>query len=393
MARRMRRSAPRALVGGPETEASPGPLANQRRWLQSLLDLSPVPLILLDPTNEEVVFANRAADELAGGRFPRGRPEHRPPPFDRVTRPDGTPLLSEELPAIRALRGERLDRFQFDWHLPHGRRSLVAFSERLPAMFGHPETIVVSYVDITQQREVETALHRAVAARDEFLSVAAHELRTPLTSLRLYIQRLARLTRNRDHDLPGELRERVENADRQVARLSRLVENLLDVSRINSGRLELEIEDVDLAELVRETLTRMAEDAERGRCPVDLQAPGPAIGRWDRLRLEQVVENLLSNAFKYGAGAPVKIAVADQGGDVMLEVRDHGIGIAPEDHERLFRRFERAVSERHYGGFGLGLWIVRQIVAALGGTVAVDSKPGAGARFTVVLPKAAHARA
>jgi signal transduction histidine kinase len=158
------------------------------------------------------------------------------------------------------------------------------------------------------------------------------------------------------------------------------------VSRIRAGRLALKHETVDFAALLQEVVNRAEADAAGAGCQLVLRAESPVIGRWDRLRLEQVVTNLLSNALKYGAAHPVELSVFQDGSNARLTVRDHGIGIAPEHQARIFQRFERAVSERHYGGFGLGLWIVRQIVESLGGDIRVESLPGQGATFTVSLP-------
>jgi signal transduction histidine kinase len=164
------------------------------------------------------------------------------------------------------------------------------------------------------------------------------------------------------------------------------VATLLDLSRLGRDRLELELEDVDLAELVREVVGRFADEAAHAGCEVRL-ALEPARGSWDRFRLDQVVTNLVANALKYGAGRPVTIAVGAAGDRARLEVRDEGIGIAPEAQVRIFERYERAVSEKNYGGFGLGLWIVRRIVEALGGEVRVESAVGRGATFLVELPR------
>jgi signal transduction histidine kinase len=166
------------------------------------------------------------------------------------------------------------------------------------------------------------------------------------------------------------------------------VDGLLDVTRIGAGRLRLDLEEVDLASVVREVAGRFSEQAVKARCALELHLPQPAVGRWDRLRLDQVVTNLLSNALKYGAGSPVLLEVEVQGEEASLRVQDAGIGIAPEHLARIFGMFERAVSERHYGGLGLGLYITQQIVLALGGRIEVSSHPNAGARFSVHLPLA-----
>lgn len=226
----------------------------------------------------------------------------------------------------------------------------------------------------------------AVRARDEFLAIASHELRTPLTPLQLQVQSLRRMVGH--PELPLErVRQKLEVAERQVQRLGVLVANLLDISRITGHRLLLEPEALDLVALTRDLVERSRDQLRRAGCDLELTAPQePLVGRWDRVRVEQVLTNLLSNAMKYGAAAPVEVELAAEGDHARLTVRDHGIGIAPEDQRRVFQRFERAVSERHYGGFGLGLWICRQVVEAMGGTIALQSALGAGATFTVRLP-------
>jgi signal transduction histidine kinase len=227
----------------------------------------------------------------------------------------------------------------------------------------------------------------AVALRDEFLSVASHELRTPVTSLQLAVQSLLAVG---DEPGAGFLRQALESAERQTRRLSRLLGALLDVSRVQAGWLELQRDDVDLVALARDVARALGEDARRAGCPIDVESgPMTLLGRWDRSRLEQVVTNLMSNALKYGAGKPVTLTVRRDGeGAAQLEVRDGGIGVPEGERERIFERFERAVSARHYGGLGLGLYIVRRIVTAHGGTVAVSDAPGGGARFVVTLPTA-----
>jgi signal transduction histidine kinase len=171
-----------------------------------------------------------------------------------------------------------------------------------------------------------------------------------------------------------------------VSRLITLVDTLLDVSQLNEGRLRLEPAEVDLVALVRDVAGRMAGDVGAGGAAVVVEAPGPVVGRWDRVRLEQVATNLLSNALKYGGGTPVVARVEAGGGAAHLAVIDAGMGIPPAEQERIFERFERAEAARGYGGFGLGLWISRALVEAHGGAISVESAPGAGATFRVRLP-------
>ncbi|HLL00891.1 MAG TPA: ATP-binding protein [Myxococcaceae bacterium] len=227
----------------------------------------------------------------------------------------------------------------------------------------------------------------AVRRRDDFLSIAAHELKTPLTSLQLHLQGLMTRMRQTTEALPPEkVATKLESANLQTQRLGKLVNELLDISRVAQGQLLGKIEEVDLVALVRGVVERSREALARAECPVNLRASGSVVGRWDAMRVEQVVGNLLTNATKYGACKPIEIAIECDGTHARLQVRDWGIGIAPEDTERIFERFERAVSVRHYGGFGIGLWLVREIVQALGGTVQVDSAQGLGSTFTVTLP-------
>jgi len=227
-----------------------------------------------------------------------------------------------------------------------------------------------------------------VAARDEFLSIASHELRTPLTSLRLALENLRRVTGKllAGAEVPPEAAERVlAVAERAGRRLEGLVEALLDVSRIHLGRLDLEAEEVELGALVAEAVASV--DDERGQSGSTVEVVGePVHGRWDRLRLGQVVVNLVSNAIKYGNGQTISVRYGPRGSWAFLAVQDRGIGIARDDQAHIFERFERAVSSRNYGGLGLGLFIVKRIVEAHGGLVRVESQPGEGSTFTVDLP-------
>jgi PAS domain S-box-containing protein len=232
-------------------------------------------------------------------------------------------------------------------------------------------------LDALYKREQE-----AVRARDDFLSIASHELRTPLTPLRLQVQVLRRLLTNGRRVARDKLAASLDTLERQTERLGRLVGDLLDVSRITAGRLTLHRERLDLAELAREVVERYAGAS---RSSIALQTES-APGSWDRVRLEQVATNLLANAIKYGQGKPIDVMVRMKEGTALLVVRDRGIGIAAEDAERIFGRFERADSATSYGGLGLGLYIAQQIAAAHGGRISVESAPGQGATFTVALP-------
>lgn len=230
-------------------------------------------------------------------------------------------------------------------------------------------------------------LERQLGLRDEFISVAAHELRTPLTPLALqtqFIQRLIGAGRLLGHPLENELRKFADVSRRQVADMVKLVENLLDASRLSLGHFGLSpIEGIDLAEVVRKTIEPM--DSPQGSL-LDLQLQAGVKGTWDPVRLGQVVRNVVSNAMVYGLGKPVIVRVEATQGGARLSVRDHGIGIEPEKLHRIFGRFERGTSVNRYGGMGLGLYISREIIQAHGGQINVESAPGAGSTFTVDLP-------
>jgi len=226
----------------------------------------------------------------------------------------------------------------------------------------------------------------ALRKRDEFLAVASHELRTPFTPIRLYLQGLLGALRNpaRAAGLESWV-TKLETANARLQRLAKLVEDLFDVSRMAEGKLPVRLAQVDLSALTVDAVDRWKDELARVKCEYTVDAPESVVGYWDALRLEQVLDNLLGNAMKYGPGKPIHICLKRHGENARLVVRDEGMGIAPEDQARIFQKFERAVSE-NYGGFGLGLWISREVVSRLGGRILVDSQPGQGATFTVELP-------
>ncbi len=226
----------------------------------------------------------------------------------------------------------------------------------------------------------------AIRLRDEFLSVASHELYTPMTSLMLSLEALIPLARAERILDPRAVRKLLDLVSRQGRRLIRLIGDLLDVSRIETGRLRLELAEVELGDLVRDVVERFEPDLARTQCPLSVRASAPVTGRWDRSRLDQVVTNLLTNAIKFGAGTHVEISVGAEAGVARLAVKDCGIGIGADLQARVFDRFARAAPATHYGGLGLGLYISRGIVEAHGGSIGVESQPGAGSTFTVELP-------
>ncbi len=368
----------------------------EERWLGTILERTPMPMVFVEPGTARLFFANAAADRMAGGLpRPTSVAEHQRC-FD-MRDIDGRPLTADEMPLVRAARGEELNGFQFCWTFPNGAaRTLVAYSARLPAVYGHAETVMLAFDDITALKQVQGELEEAVRVRQDFLSVAGHELKTPLTTILLNAQALDRVLATPPAapsplaplQADQRLAERWHGLQRQIARLTGLVDRLLDVSRIGEGKLRLDLEPLDLAEAARDVVSRFSGTAA---AQIAIDAPDAIPGRWDRLRVEQVITNLLSNAVTYGEGRPVTITARRVKTHAEIVVRDQGIGIAAEAVSRIFERFERAVSGRQYGGLGLGLWIVRQLVEAMGGSIAVESAVGRGSTFTVCLPIAVSA--
>jgi signal transduction histidine kinase len=224
----------------------------------------------------------------------------------------------------------------------------------------------------------------AIRIRDDFIGIASHELRTPLAALRLHLQSILR---NAAREGAQERQiVRLQGAMHQVDRQTKMINQLLDFSRMVADRVELSFEELDLAEVLREVGQRFAEEAQRSKVRLELDAPPNLMGRWDANTIDQIITNLVSNAIKYGREHPVEITAAKEGGSARVVVRDHGIGIAVEDQKRIFGRFERAVSSRNYGGFGLGLWIAQRGAESMGGRISVVSTAGQGAAFTLVLP-------
>ncbi len=356
--------------------------------LGRLLDVAPVGVCAVDEQGRILAW-NHRAERI----FERDEAQVMGQPFGALLPPEGRAEWEQLLAGAGTLRAPvrmELSRTEGPREVQH----VELTSTPLQTEAGRTGLMVVME-DVTARVEAErdrAELLRqsqlALAVRDEFLQVASHELRTPLTSLRLVVQSVQR---DLGADaLTGEavaaLRQKLGTADRQVVRLTRLVEGLLDVSSVQSGRLRLERSVVDLCEVARLAVAELAPAFERAGCEARLQLRPPVKGAWDERRVFQVVTSLLSNALRYAPGTPVQIDVHAEEGVAVLEVRDRGIGIHPEDMARIFDRFERASPVRNYGGLGLGLFVARKIVEAHEGTISAESGPGNGARFRVELP-------
>jgi signal transduction histidine kinase len=231
----------------------------------------------------------------------------------------------------------------------------------------------------------QAKLEAELAARDEFFSAVAHELRNPLNALHLTMAGLIRSQSGPSPLTPEQVVARVNRASMQVARMARLVDDMLDVSRISGGRLQLQLEDFDASPVLAEVVARMKDDAAPSI--ISLSMPPSVLIRCDRARFAQIASNLLSNAIVYGNQTPIEVRLEHDDATIRLTVADHGIGIADADQERIFERFEKLGTEKPNVRFGVGLWVAREVVRALEGHIRVASKLGEGSTFLVELPK------
>jgi signal transduction histidine kinase len=265
-------------------------------------------------------------------------------------------------------------------------------ADRVPTTDGADELADKPAASLRTIRLRLQELHRAVGARDEFIATVAHELRNPIApltfQLRLAINKTEHMAATGQAVPIDWIQSQLRGVEQRLHRLLETLDRLLDVSRLSTGRIDLELEPVNLAAVVRDVLSTLDAELAVARCQVSLVEEGETDGVWDRLRVEQICRNLLSNAIRFGAGRPIDVSVAGDREFARLQVSDHGIGIAADQQARIFERFERGVQQRS-GGFGVGLWIVRNICVAMGGTVTVQSQLGEGACFTVMLPRGA----
>jgi signal transduction histidine kinase len=266
------------------------------------------------------------------------------------------------------------------------RKALRHEMESLAAAHRKQEELVL------QLQHTQGELERAVRMRDDFMSMVSHELRTPLNTLYLEAQlRQLHLSKgNLASFAPDRLPAMIERDQRQIRNMVRLIDDMLDVTRMRRDALSIQTKPVDLAALSRAVVENLHQQAEAAGSTITLEAPAELRGVWDEFRIEQVLTNLLTNALRYGGGKPVEMVVRrvdDNGGMAQVAVRDQGIGIAPADQGRIFEQFERtADSHKHAAGLGLGLYITRKIVSLHGGHIGVQSAPGEGSRFVVDLP-------
>jgi signal transduction histidine kinase len=249
---------------------------------------------------------------------------------------------------------------------------------------------------ISSRRSVQHALEQRVAelesavqARDEFLSTLGHELRNPLSPIFMQAQYLLDVVRSAEgRPISTDwLAARLETFCRRLHKLLDTLNRIMDVSRINAGRVSLTLETFDLAEVIIDLCAGFERELSLAKSVLHVDATPPLVGRWDRMRIEQILTNLVSNAIRYGASKPIVVSARADAHSLQLRVRDHGIGIEKEDQARIFQRFEQVIGKRRSGGYGIGLWIVQQSCLAMGGKVEVHSEKGKGSEFVVTLPR------
>lgn len=238
---------------------------------------------------------------------------------------------------------------------------------------------------LSRKTMINEALQASLQSRDDFFSVASHELKTPLTSIKLQNDLMMRNFRSGNLDKDKFLNQ-LEKSGKNIDRINRLVDDMLDISRMATSRLTLQKEKFDLTLLVAEVIERLKPLMDQANCKVIFDDKKAVKGEWDRFRIEQVITNLLTNAAKYAPGKPISIKIMREERHISLRVADQGKGIAPEDHERIFKRFERAESAKDTRGLGLGLYITSEIIRMHGGEIKVLSRPNEGAEFVVLLP-------
>jgi signal transduction histidine kinase len=335
---------------------------------------------LIEASSERVVLTNEALAQLVGrtANALMGRS------FVELIDPDDVDL------ARQRLRGARTDEGPLALRLLHAEAHYLAAAVAFRGLWREtgPESVLmlvsprVSRADDSGLQAALDAAGESIRQREDLFALAAHELRSALTPPLLHLQAMAR-SAGRD---PAATARGLAIAVGQVKRVTGLVEQLLDVARVRAGRLTLRREMVDLSEIVRGVVARFGPEGERSDTMVEAACAGPVLGHWDPLRVDQIVTNLVSNAMKYGGPSPVIVTVSASDAHATLAVVDHGPGIPPGHQTRIFERFERANEDPSVAGAGLGLWIVRRLAEAHGGSVEVFSEPERGSTFVVRLP-------
>lgn len=365
------------------TAEAPAPASYRHLYLDQLLDHAPIGIATLTPELRVLAWNRHAAritgiseSALIGGSIKSVFPETSGESVTRLLKTQSAASIPPSIPTIIS----RTD--------TSGREQFLELTAKHTLGRGAQPGYLVIFQDVTERKRLEREqearrqeLQKALEARNEFLSIASHELKTPITSLQLQLEMLRRYSPQ-----AGKERKTLEVAWHQIQRLTSLIDDLLDITRIEAGKLSYQFKDVDLCRLVTEIVERLIASWQEPASPIAIHPCRPLRASVDQRRMEQVLTNLVSNAMKYGSGKPVDVFVREENGEAVIEVRDQGIGIAEDQQERIFERFERAVPASHISGLGLGLYISREIVLAHGGRLRVQSELGKGSTFRVELP-------
>jgi PAS domain S-box-containing protein len=370
-------------------------LSQANSFLDSLIENIPNMIFVKDAEDLSFVRINKTGEDLLGfmrqelvGKndydfFPKAEADFFTSK-DRSVLSEGKFVDILEEPIQTKFKGKR---FLHTKKIPlvdeHGKpRYLLGISEDITERKVAEE----NRLQLKQEQLARAEAEKGIRLRDDFIAVASHELKTPLTALSMQIQILPKLLREVDFSGKDHFCSLLENSLKQLEHFLDLVDNLLDVSRINAGRMILQKQRVSLSEIISRTLEQYKAELQAAGCAVEIDLDPTIQGRWDPIRIGQIIVNLLTNAMKYGARNPIEITARLEGNRAKLVVRDHGIGIEKADQKKIFERFERATPVTRYRGLGLGLYITRQIVRAHGGTIRVESEIGKGSTFVIDLP-------
>jgi signal transduction histidine kinase len=306
-----------------------------------------------------------------------------------IKQTSGDPLPFEEWPVNKVLQGKKFFDYEVELLRKDHPKSLSVSYSGTPVLDESGKVIlaVMMVRDITRRKQTEKALKEAVEARDEFLSIASHELKTPLTSLSLQFQLEKRLLKKNPSDVVSmeKVSSLIDQAERFTKRITRLVDDMLDISRIKSGKLAIKKETVHLGELVTDVIKRLDHQFKASGVSPTVNTTDVTL-ECDSVRIEQVLTNLIINAIRYGQNRPIDINLYTENDFAVFKVKDQGIGISPEDQKKIFDRFERAVNANDISGLGLGLYISQHIIKAHDGELIVESEKDNGATFIVRLP-------
>ncbi len=356
-------------------------LSRSRDQLKAVFDHVPDGIVVQDK-NFKIVYANVVAAKMAGLNSPEewmNQPAARD--YHEYLTEDGKPFPPELYPSRLAVEGKNPPEtiIKFRNKITNEVRVSLVTSRTIRDAQGNPFQAVSVYRDITEKLSIETQLRDALEAKNLFFSVASHELRTPLTALKLNTQLMHLM-------YPQISMDSITKLDRQVNRLSKLQEQMFDISRLSNRRMDLHLKKVNLSELTRDVLFGFMDQLKIAGIQVTQNYDENVIGNWDPDRLEQVVENLVTNALRYAKKSPLFVKVSQENGFATVEVCDQGPGIPPEDHHKIFNRFEQSRSFGDRSGMGLGLYIAKEIVTLHGGKISVSNLNTGGARFLVELP-------